>query len=395
MSEFKIDTQNISWLRNKDFQKLMSILNKDGLNARVVGGAVRDTVANLCFDDNLAIGDIDIACGFEPLETVNMLENAGIKVVPTGIKYGTVTAVFDKNAFEITTLRCDVKTNGRHAEVAYTNDWLEDAKRRDFTINSLYMDIDGSIFDPFDGILDLKARRVKFIGDPEERIKEDALRILRFYRFLAQVGDGQINEDGYRATILLKHMINGLSGERIWQEFSKILGAVYSNEIIRVMHDGMLLNEIITGPDNVDSFCRYVENENKFGLCDILGRLSSLLEQDVEAVDNAAKLLKLSNKQIDTLKQYAVDYPKHELDRRSLRKVTYERGKNALIYHLCRREVLTREILDYIRQYEIPVFPLQGKDMIARGLKPGKEMGAELKRLERLWIENDFELTKY
>ena len=373
----------------------MSILNKDRLNARVVGGAVRDTLMNLYFNDNLSIGDIDIACEYEPLETMNLLENSGIKVVPTGIKYGTVTAVFDKNCFEITTLRRDLNTDGRHAEVAYTNNWKEDANRRDFTINSLYMDLDGIILDPFDGINDLKARQVKFIGNPEERIKEDALRILRFYRFSAQISDGQINTEGHKATILLKHMIRGLSGERIWQEFEKILGSNHCCEVITVMQNGGLLNEILPSIGLSDEFCNYIEIEQKFGLCDILARLITLLTENRENIGKATQRLKLSNKQIDILRQYAVEYPDYELDRPNLRKVLYERGKSVVIYHLCRRDNLTREILDYINQYEIPVFPLQGKDMMARGVKPGKEMGAKLKRLERLWIENDFELTEY
>ncbi|MBT5186577.1 MAG: CCA tRNA nucleotidyltransferase [Kordiimonadaceae bacterium] len=381
--------KNQTWLNDPDLQQVMGVLNKYGTKARIVGGAVRDALMGFS-----EIGDIDIASALTPEQNMDLLESPDIKVYPTGIQFGTITAVINDKTFEITTLRQDVDTDGRHAQVEFTDDWLEDAKRRDFTFNALYLDMDGTVHDPLNGYQDLLDRRVRFIGAPLERIKEDALRILRFYRFFGEISSGNLDDKGHEAAKSLKSDLRGLSGERVWQEFRKILLSNNAPKVLKIMCEAGILYEILPENEGVSNFCNYFELENSLNIEDDIGRLSCLLPYDQEIISDTAKKLRLSNKQSDVLSKYGKEYPYHDLDQKTLRRVMYETGKDILIHYLCLRGKLTKEILEYIQSYKIPLFSIQGKDLIIQGWAPGVALGLELNRLEKKWIESDFKSLK-
>lgn len=380
------------WLRNKELRQVMNALGADDGNAKIVGGAVRDALFNIFWKKKRKIGDIDIASKLTPDQNIKRLEMSGIKVLPTGLDHGTVTAVINKEYFEITTLRCDVETDGRHAEVAFTDDWLEDAKRRDFTINAFYLDLDGTVYDPLGGFEDLKQAKIRFIGDAKKRIEEDALRILRLFRFSSEFDVGGIDEDGLLASVELKSMIRGLSSERIWQELSKILLSKRVRQSIPILSLVGLLEEIIPGHAAYDKFLKYVKRAKKLGLADAVARLSPLIDNTPEAVEAMAKRLKLSNKDKNRLLSFVAKYPNHDLSAKTLRRVMYKYGKDVVIHHLLLRGDLDEKTLYYINDYQIPTLPYSGKDLIDEGWNAGPEMGIELKRREQLWIDADFKV---
>ncbi len=382
------------WLRKPELLAVMSVLNEHPGEARIVGGAVRDALLNIFWQNKRKIGDIDIASTLRPEENMKRLERAGIKVIPTGLDHGTITAVIDKKHFEITTLRRDVSTDGRHALVEYTDNWIEDAKRRDFTINAFYVDINGVVFDPLDGFKDLKAAKVRFIGDARERIREDALRILRFFRFSSDIEVGGVDEAGMLACVELKNMIKDLSGERVWQEFGKILLSKRVMQAVPILSTIGILREIIPDAVPYDTFLKYVKLEKKLKRKDVLGRLSCLLPRDNDVIQETARRLRLSNKDRDMLLSFAEEYHKHDLRAKTLRKVLYLRGKDVVIHNLIRQGVLDPKTLYYINDYEIPKMPFRGQDLIAEGWPAGRDVGIELKRLEQDWIENDFSLPE-
>lgn len=206
-----------SWMREAETQKIMHLLNPDGLQTMFVGGCVRNTLLSQ------KVEDIDLATQLTPDKVTSLLEDASVKVIPTGLDHGTVTAVIDGKAFEITTLRQDVETDGRHAVIRFSESWEEDARRRDFTINALYMDMNGGVYDPLDqGLADIESQTFVFVGDAEQRIKEDYLRILRYFRFHALYGKGDMDTHALDACRKHAGRVEGLSRERITQEFLKI-----------------------------------------------------------------------------------------------------------------------------------------------------------------------------
>lgn len=203
------------WLKSPPLRALFDALNRDGGEARVVGGAVRNSLLGT------KVSDVDLATTHLPQDTMRLVKDAGFKPVPTGIEHGTVTVVVQGRPFEVTTLRTDIETNGRHAKVVFGTDWQKDAERRDFTINALYAKADGTIVDHVGGLADIETRTLRFIGDAEARIREDYLRILRFFRFFAWYGSGRPEADGLRASARLKDGLNQLSAERVWVELSR------------------------------------------------------------------------------------------------------------------------------------------------------------------------------
>ncbi|MBT5073266.1 MAG: CCA tRNA nucleotidyltransferase [Kordiimonadaceae bacterium] len=390
MNKLELDIGSPEWLDNSDLKNIMSVLNGGGDHAKIVGGTVRDTLINHFWNKTRPVGDIDIASINTPEANTALLEAAGIKVIPTGIKYGTVTAVINKKPYEITTLRRDVSTDGRHAQVEYSDDWACDAKRRDFTINALYMDANGTIFDPLGGIKDVKAGKVRFIGDADVRIKEDALRILRFFRFSSQFDMGGFDETAMLACVALKDMIVDLSGERIWQEFEKILRSKRAIQTIPVLATIGILRQILPDFAKTENFIKYTKLEKKLKLQNAIGRLSCLLPSDKNIIEKSALHLKLSNDQKDNLVKFAASYPKHDLKTKSLRKVLYQYGKAVVIHNLLLLGKLDQKTLNYINNYQMPALPISGQDLLNEGWKPGPELGAELKRREQLWIDGDF-----
>ena len=372
--------------------RLLSILNGAGGICRMVGGCVRDALLGR------DIMDVDLACNLLPEEISTRLGNAGVKVIPTGLKHGTITAFIERNTYEVTTLRRDVETDGRHAKVAFTDDWLEDARRRDFTFNALYLDGDGGLYDPCGGLKDLAARRVRFIGDADRRITEDALRILRFFRFAAQIGQGELDPAGLEACVRNKHLIDHLSGERLAQELFKTLAAENLLPIIKVMAESGILRNILPDFGGLDHFTAFVRLERKLGRCDILGRLSSLIGNRGAST---SRHLKLSNKQANILKRYgAQDFEiSPHMNKPDMRRIIYSFGREVFIFSLLKKWAETEikdgpALLNYAEQWPIPDFPLHGRDLIKAGLTAGPELGEILKKLETEWIASDFSLSK-
>ncbi|WP_339861130.1 CCA tRNA nucleotidyltransferase [Paremcibacter congregatus] len=377
-------------------QKLLSVLNVDGLNARMVGGCVRDLLLQR------KIIDIDLACCLPPEQTMLRLKRAKIKVVPTGLKHGTITAVLDKVGYEVTTLRHDVETDGRHATVAFTDDWIGDAARRDFTFNALYLDADGSLYDPCGGLADLETRRVRFIGAADERIREDALRILRFFRFAAQIGDGLMDPQGFAACIRYKDLIDNLSGERLAQELLKILAAQNLLSVIAVMAKHDFLSHILGVTPDWPRFRRYVQQEQNLGRCDRLARLCSLLRRGEGAGAQVSRHLKLSNRQ----SKYLVAYDRHDLNispgmaDKTLRRAIYLHGRDVVAFALldgnseASPTTQLSELLHLIDTWPVPSFPVQGRDLVQAGYAAGPALGDLLKQREADWIASDFTLKK-
>ena len=271
MNNVPLNIAGEKWLEDETLVRLMTVLNQEELSARIVGGAVRDALFNIFWKRQRKIGDNDIASRYTPEKNKKILEKAGITVIPTGLKHGTITARLNGKNFEITTLRRDVSTNGRHAEVEFTDDWQKDARRRDFTINALYLDIDGTVHDPLGGFRDIKRGRVRFIGDARERIKEDGLRILRFFRFSSNFDVGGVDEAGMLACVERKSMIGKLSGERVRDEFEKLLLSKQVVQIIPVMAAIGILKEILPEYVQYDDLLKYAKREKKLGQKNSIG----------------------------------------------------------------------------------------------------------------------------
>ena len=278
------------WLKRRETSAVFGALQGDSLETRAVGGAVRNALLGL------PVTEIDLATTAEPEQVMALAEEAGLKAVPTGIDHGTVTVIADGLPFEVTTLRRDVETFGRHAKIAYTTSWEEDAKRRDFTLNALYADRDGKVFDPLGGYDDLAAGRVRFIGDAEARIKEDFLRILRFFRFHAYYGKGDMDAAGLKAAVKLRAGIEQLSAERVAGELRRILIAPQAACAVEALYDYGLLSGVLGGVPRLGRFERLVAIEAANALApDASLRLAALAVFVEEDVARLAERLRLSN----------------------------------------------------------------------------------------------------
>ncbi|HVZ29881.1 MAG TPA: CCA tRNA nucleotidyltransferase [Asticcacaulis sp.] len=359
---------------------------------RFVGGCVRNVVMGK------PVSDLDLSTQLTPDETEEALTAAGLRHVPTGKAFGTITAVVGKTPYEITSLREDVETDGRRAVVKYTTDWTKDAQRRDFYLNALYADIDGQVYDPTGfGIEDAQARRVRFIGDAGQRIREDYLRILRFFRFTA--GYGQAFDAGsLAACVTLKDGIDGLSGERLWQEVSKMLSLRDPLHAFEVMSGEGILTHILPGWTHTAA--KLPELSAMLGLTDdVARRFAALLDGGI-GLDRAElqavqERLKFSKALFDRL--YAAGVAAARLadaDEGLLKRLIYTMGREAVedaVYliaaHLGRSP---QALLGHLQALHVPPFPLKGADLIARGFKPGPAVGLRLKQIETEWLEHDF-----
>ncbi|MEO7027360.1 MAG: CCA tRNA nucleotidyltransferase [Caulobacteraceae bacterium] len=365
--------------------------------ARFVGGCVRDSLLRR------PVGDIDIATTLAPDETTAALRTANLKAIPTGAEHGTITAVADGKPFQITTLRRDVETDGRHAVVAFTDDWAEDAARRDFRLNALYADIAGHVFDPTGaGLSDLAAGAIVFVGDPATRIREDALRIPRFFRFMAWHGRGEPDAAALAACAELRELIAGLSGERLAKELLGLLAAEDPRPAMRLMAGTGVLGEILPDADGLERFDRLVEIENdQLFTNDPLLRLASLLSSDPAAGMRTAARLRLSNTARDRLAAALEAEPalRSWMSPREVRRAVWRLGAATL----CDRAMLAwaslptpaagmqwRALLPMARGWMPPTFPLTGADVLAAGAPPGPMVGAVLREVEAWWIDADF-----
>ncbi|MDR3285615.1 MAG: CCA tRNA nucleotidyltransferase [Holosporales bacterium] len=371
--------------------KIFNALDKKGINARLVGGCVRDAIMGN------EIFDIDFATPATSEKITEALESQNIKVYPTGISHGTVTAVINNTApFEITTLRRDVLTDGRHAQVEFTNDWQEDAARRDFTFNALYLDRGGTLYDYFGGIQDLQNGIVKFIGDPEQRIQEDYLRILRYYRFFLRYGK-EHDISSKNATIKFQDGLKNLSKERICSEFFKILEHDNPLQILKIMEKNEFF-QIIFGKkiENFNFFIleRVLEFQRSAKEKIILNRLFALFPEKAAFFK---RTLKLSNKQLLILKAL-YETSSYNISDENLFEINYRYGFDIAEMFLQLKLITTtpniyNTICSNIKNLP-SIFPIQGKDLIDMGIESGARMGKLLSACENFWVDSLGKATK-
>ena len=389
--------------RIREVQIIFSHLNQNGEDAKVrfVGGCVRRA---LCGE---SINDIDLATSLKPEEVKQKLVSENIKVIDTGISHGTVTAILNKKKFEITTLRKDVSTDGRHANTKFTLDWQEDALRRDFTINAIYADIEGRIFDPFNGMSDLKNGKIKFIGIAEERIKEDYLRILRYFRFFLQYS--KIDHDQFVIQSIKKNIngINKISNERIFDELNKIL-------ILRNLYNLFLhkqSREVI-----LNIFPQFKSYERLKIISDLNQKLkdgydSSLIlgsiiidgSNDYEYFCHKYKFSnRIRNRFINISKNYEKLGNKKFFLQENIKKLIYLLGKDyvkdLLLFSVCVNKKIKntdiQNLINFVEDCKIPKFPISGDYLKKYGYKTGESLGKKLKSLEEKWIENNFVINE-
>ena len=397
------------WLAVPSLQQLLAALSEGGEEARVVGGAVRNTLLNE------PVGDIDIASTTLPAETKARAESCGFKVVPTGIEHGTVTVVAKGVPYEVTTLRADVETHGRQATVAFGRDWQVDAERRDFTVNALYVRANGDVVDHVGGLADIEKRELRFIGDAEQRITEDYLRILRFFRFFAWYGSGRPDAAGLKACAKLKSHLQSLSAERVWSELKKLLSAPDPSRALLWMRQSGVLTQILPESEKwgIDAIHALVRSERDLGWKpDALLRLQAIVPPDAARMTELGKRLRLSNADKARLENWALaDLPKPELSDAGLIKLIYGGSRQALIDRIKLALVSARaeaendnqamvragnysRLLGVAEQADIPVFPVSGADLMKLGFEKGPELGKQLKALEATWLTSGFELSK-
>jgi poly(A) polymerase len=385
-----------AWLRQAPLRDLISVLDRAGEEARVVGGAVRNTL----MDE--PPGDIDLATTALPEEVVRRVEAAGFKAVPTGIEHGTITVVADSRPFEVTTLREDVETFGRHAKVAFGRDWKRDAERRDFTMNALSVAADGTLFDHVGGLADIAARRVRFIGDPATRIAEDYLRILRFFRFHAAYGHGAPDAAGLAACVAARAGLEQLSRERVRMEVLKLLLATHAVPALAVMTEIGLLETVLGGVPLLASFANMVKLEATLALApDAVRRLGALGVSVAEDAERLRERLRLANAEYERLFSIADGWWQIVAD-------WQEQDARALLYRLGPEKFTDRMLVVWTRspqgaadahwhalatlpsRWSAPAFPLRAADFLARGLARGPALGAALRAAEAEWIAQGF-----
>ncbi len=362
------------WRHREGLAALLEVLG----DARFVGGSVRDTLLGL------PVSDVDVATPLSPQRVIEVLKGAGIRVVPTGIDHGTVTVVLESGPVEVTTLRRDVSTDGRRATVAFTDDWREDAARRDFTINALYADpATGEIFDYFGGKADLDARHVRFIGDPLERIAEDHLRILRFFRFLARFGE-VADPAGLEACTARSKDLMALSRERIADELLKLLMAKDAVRVVALMIERGIFLSVLPEISSADRFAHLAAREVEASVVpSAIRRLASLIPADPALAELIAARLKLSNAQ---RKRLAAAVVAPEGDPCPL---AYRTGVETALDQLLLSDRPITDALE-IRDWQPPRFQLSGGAIVSRGVKAGPEVARLMKQVEQSWIAEGF-----
>jgi poly(A) polymerase len=384
------------WLERAETKAVFAALAAGGFAARAVGGAVRNALLGL------PVVDIDIATTARPDEIIAAAEAAGLTAIPTGIAHGTVTVIANRAPYEVTTLRRDVETHGRHATVAFTDDWAADAQRRDFTINALYCSADGEVFDPLGGAVDLEARRVRFIGEAAQRIREDYLRILRFFRLTAEYGIGAPDTEGLAACVREREGLAGLSAERVRQELLRLLVAPRGPELAGWMLDYGLLPLVLGAAPRPTLLTRLAGLEAALALVpDGILRLAPLAVEVPEDADRLAERLRLANDERARLGRAAERMPE-------LGPAAPEATARAYLYAAGPAAFRDRALIAWARsgdapgseawrrrlalpeRWPPPRFPLGGADVLALGVPAGPRVGESLRGLEAWWIAGDF-----
>lgn len=387
----RITTQD--WMDATPTRAALDALTADGGTVRFVGGCVRDAVVGR------PVKDIDLATPSSPETVIALLENAGLKAVPTGIAHGTITAVAHGRGFEVTTLRRDVETFGRHAKVAFTDDWVEDASRRDFTFNAMFADPDGTLYDPFDGRADLAAGRVRFVGDARLRIEEDVLRLLRYFRFFAWYGRPPADQEAIAACRDLAPKVVSLSGERVQTELLKLLDAPAPTDTLDLMAKHDVLRHVIpeARSDWHDRLAGLIALEAALDDAAPVRRLAAMIGG---GADTLAARLKLSRHDRDRLTDLVAPARPFDLTmddraaRRTLRRLGSERFRDFVL--LARVEAGHDAGADFKRllglagDWQGVTLPVQGRDLIDRGISPGPDIGRLLGEVERWWEDGDY-----
>jgi len=382
-----------AWLTSEKTKTLLAAFPDFENTLKFVGGGVRDALLGM------HVTDIDIATQYTPDQVLDFLKQAKINTIPIGYDHGTILAVIDGQGYEITTLRRDIETDGRHAKVEYTQDWYEDARRRDFTINALYLSSKGELYDPWNGVQDLQERHLRFIGNPVERIGEDGLRILRYFRFYARFGKQTPNNETFNALKSCAHMIERLSVERVWSELQKLLSHRTPDAALSLMDQTGLLSKIFRSPFDIDFFQHATDllNDHNFDGVHALLRVFILTGFGEETLQFAHhyRLSTKEKKFLNALSRLGRD---KELSRSV---VCYYDGPTlylaALFIAVLRGEInisVFKKDLMMLAQWEKPRFPITADDLKKRGYIPGKEFGDLLRKLELEWVKSDFALSR-
>jgi poly(A) polymerase len=385
------------WLDAPETRAVVDALTREGGQARFVGGCVRDAWLGR------AVKDIDLATPDPPDTVMQRLQRAGIRAIPTGIEHGTVTAVSGGKPFEITTLRHDVETFGRRARVAYTDDWEADAARRDFTMNALSAEPDGTLHDPFGGIPDLEAGRVRFVGDAEARIQEDVLRLLRFFRFHAWYGRGEPEKAAIAACSRLAPRLPTLSGERVAAEMLRLLLSPDPATALCLMRDHGVLKHILPELTEIERLRMLVLIEDETDRRDAIRRLAALIQRETATALAVAQRLKLSNSDRDRLAALAspANAITPPLDERARRRALHRLGAalfgDLVLLDWAEQPAAAkrhRELLAAADAWEPLALPVKGQDLLDLGVTPGPEVGRLLAEIGRWWEEGDYRATR-
>lgn len=390
-------TITAQWLMSGPVARILGLLNSDGEEARVVGGAVRNALLDL------PVGEVDIATTALPDEVIRRAKAAHLKSVPTGIEHGTVTLVLDGVPFEVTTLREDIETYGRKAKVAFGRDWAHDAQRRDFTINGLSLSADGGVHDYVGGLDDIATSRVRFIGEPGRRIAEDYLRILRFFRIHAAYGGGAPDRDAIEACIAARGGLATLSAERIRAEMLKLVVARGAGEALAIMDDAGLLTSLTAGVSYHGAFANMVEAERVLGLkaCAIrrLAALFVAVSEDARRLATRWRLSNAETKRLDSMghRWWRMASMDDDVARRRIYRLGAERYLERVMLAWARsgRDAASprwHELATLPQRWSAPQFPLKAADFIARGIKEGPALGHLLALAEDAWLAENFPL---
>ena len=383
------------WLKDGGLARLLSLLDRDGEEARVVGGAVRNALIRLPFDE------VDIATTAVPDEVTRRAAAAGLKAIPTGAEHGTVTVVIDGKPFEVTTLRVDIETYGRKAKVSFGRDWAKDAARRDFTINALSVSADGKIHDYVGGLADIAAHKVRFIGEPAQRIAEDYLRILRFFRFHAWYAHGPPDAAGLHACVVARAGLETLSRERVRMELMKLLVAPRATPTLAVMAETGILGTVLGGVPLLASFENMAKVEAAIGApADAVQRLGALGVATMEDAERLSERLRLSNAEFERL--MALEYwwrVKPAAGEHAARVLLYQLGTKSFVDRALvawsrsdagAADAAWRQLATLAQRWIAPMFPLKAQDFLSRGVPKGPPMGAALRAAEQAWVDADF-----